>query len=47
MVVNILCTYASSSGLYRECKIKFWEHLDQELSATLDGESVTVGGHLN
>ena len=25
----------------------FWEHLDQELSATQDGDSVTVGGYLN
>ena len=28
-------------------KETFWEHMDQELSATPDAESVIVGGYLN
>ena len=28
-------------------KETFWEHMDQELSATPDAESVIVGGFLN
>ena len=30
-----------------EDKETFWEQMDQELSATLDGERVIVGGELN
>ena len=25
----------------------FWEHMDQELSATLEGERISVGGYVN
>ena len=36
------------SALYtEEEKETFWEQMDQELSATLDGERVIVGGDLN
>ena len=47
MVVNILCTYAPQVGCIENEKQTYWEHMDQELSATPDGESVIVGGHLN
>ena len=36
----------SPSRLYKE-KEMFWEQMDQELSATPDGERVIVGGDLN
>ena len=44
MVVNNLCTYAPQVGCIENEKYTFWEHLDQELSATPDDESVIVGG---
>ena len=47
MVINILCSDAPQMVCIDNEKEKFWEHLDQELSATLDGESVVVGGYLN
>ena len=47
MVFNILCADAPQVGCIDNEKYTFWEHLDQELSATPDGESVIVGGYLN
>ena len=47
MVVNILCAYAPQVGCIGNEIETFWEHLDQELSATPDGERVIVGGDLN
>ena len=47
MVVNIKCDYAPLVGCIENEKESFWEHMDQELSATQDGESVIVGGYLN
>ena len=47
MVINILCVYAPQVGFIKNEEETFWEHLDQELSATQDGDSVTVGGDLN
>ena len=37
----------STSGRIENGKETLWEHMDQELSATQDGESVIVGGDLN
>ena len=34
-------------GCTEEEKEAFWEQMDQELSATLEGERVIVGGDLN
>ena len=34
-------------GCKEEEKETFWEQMDQELSATLDGDRVIVGGYLN
>ena len=47
MVINILCADAPQVGCIDKEKETFWVHLDQELSATPDGESVIVGGDLN
>ena len=47
MVVNIMCAYDPQVGCIENEKEMFWEHMDQELSATQDGESVIVGGYLN
>ena len=47
MVINILCSDAPQMGCIDNEEETFWEHLDQELSATLDRESVVVGGYLN
>ena len=48
MVVNIMCACAPQVGcrLYR-MKNKRFGNMDQELSATLDGEGVIVGGYLH
>ena len=46
-VVNIICAYAPQVGCTEEEKETFWEHMDQELGASLDAERVMVGGHLN
>ena len=45
-VVNIICAYAPQVGCTEEEKETFWEQMDQELSATLDGERLIVGGDL-
>ena len=37
-VVDIICAYAPQVGCTEEEKETFWEQMDQELSATLDGE---------
>ena len=42
-----MCAYAPQVGYIENEKETFWEHIDQELSATQDGESVIVGGHLH
>ena len=34
-------------GCIEDEKETFWEHMDQGLSATPDGERVIVGGYLN
>ena len=34
-------------GCIENEKETFWEHMDQELTARTDGESVIVGGDLN
>ncbi len=47
MMVNIICAYAPQMGCIEDEKETFWEHMDQELSATPDGERVIVGGYLN
>ena len=47
MVVNIMCASGPQVGCIENEKETFWLHMDQELSATLDGESVIVGGYLN
>ena len=47
MVVNIMCAYDPQVGCIENEKEMFWEHMDQELSATQDGESVIVGGDIN
>ena len=47
MMVNIICAYAPQMGCIEDEKETFWEHMDQELSATQDGERVIVGGYLN
>ena len=47
MVVNIMCAYDPQVGCIGNEKEMFWEHMDQELSATQDGESVIVGGDIN
>ena len=47
MVISILCADASQVCCIDNEKETFWEHMDQELSATPDGESVIVGGYLN
>ena len=46
-VVNSICVYAPQVGCTEEEKETFWEQIDQELSATLDDETVIVGGDLN
>ena len=46
MVVNIMCACAPQVGCIENEKERFGK-MDQELSATLDGESVIVGGYLN
>ena len=48
-VVNIIYAYYPQVGCTEEEKEAFWEQMDQELSATLDGETerVIVGGDLN
>lgn len=46
MVINIICMYAPQVGCSEEEKEKFWEQMDQELSGTLEGERVVVGGDL-
>ena len=46
-MVNIICAYAPQMGCIEDEKETFWEHMDQELSATPDGERVIVGGYLN
>ena len=46
-VINSICAYAPQVGCTEEEKETFWEQMDQELSATLDGERVIVGGDLN
>ena len=45
MVVNIVCACASQVGCIENEKKRFGNI--QELSATLDGEGVIVGGYLN
>ena len=47
MMVNIICAYAPQMGCLEDEKETCWEHMDQELSATPDGERVIVGGYLN
>ena len=47
MMVNIMRAYAPQVGCIENEKETCWEHMDQELSATQDGESVIVGGYLN
>ena len=47
VVVNITCAYAKQMGYIENEKETFLEHMDQELSATQDCESVIVAGHLN
>ena len=43
-----MCAYAPQVGCIDKEKETFWEHIiDQELTATQDGESVLVGGYLN
>ena len=39
VVQRITCT--------EEEKEAFWEHMDQELSATQEGERISVGGYVN
>ena len=34
IVVNIMCAYAPQMGCIENEKETFWEHMDQELSAT-------------
>ena len=46
-MVNIICVDAPQVGCIENEKETFWEHMDQELSATTDGESVIIGGYLN
>ena len=48
-VINIICVYAPPPQVCctEEEKESFWEQMDQELSATLEGECVVVGGDLN
>ena len=46
-MVNIICAYAPQMGCLEDEQETFWEHMDQELSATPDGERVIVGGYLN
>ena len=45
MVINIMCAYALQVGCIVD-ETRFG-YMDQELSATQDGESVIVGGYLN
>ena len=47
MMAYIICAYAPEMGCIEDEKETFWEHMDQELSATPDGERVIVGGYLN
>ena len=42
----VMCA-APQVGCIENEKETFWEHTDQELSATQDGESAIVGGDLN
>ena len=42
-----MCACAPQVGCIENEKETFWQHMDQELSATLDGDSVIVGGELN
>ena len=44
---GIMCDYAPQVDCIENKKETFWEHTDQELSATQDGESVIVGGYLS
>ena len=46
-VINIICAYAPQVGCTEEENETFWEQMDQELNATLEGERVIVGGDLN
>ena len=45
--VNIICVYSPQVGCTEEENEMFWEHMEQELSATWEGEIVIVGGYLN
>ena len=42
-----MCAYAQQMGCIENEKDTFWEHIDQELSRTQDGESVIVVEELN
>ena len=46
MVVNITCAYAPQVSCIENENTRFGNIVDQELSATPDGESVIVGGYL-
>ena len=46
-MVNIICAYAPQVDCTEEAKETFWEQMDHELSATLEGERVIEGGYLN
>ena len=47
MVVNIMCDYAPQVVCIENEKETFWEQMDQDRSATQDGEIVIVGVYLN
>ena len=47
MVVNITCAYARQVSCIENENTCVGNIMDQELSATPDGESVIVGGDLN
>ena len=47
MVVNIMCASGPQVGCIENETNVLGTYMDQELSATQDGESVIVGGYLN
>ena len=47
MLINIVGAYAPQVGCIENEKTRVGNIMDQELSATQDGESVVLGGYLN